>query len=602
MTDLTFEQLMGLEAVEDARLMPSTQILVSDSLKVLRPPPRASLSVWAQENIRLPAGVSATPGKLALWPTQTGIADAFGDPAIERCTLVKSVRTGLSTLITATVGAYVSNDPSPIMLLLPTDSDCRDVVVSDLDPIFSASPVLAGCMSDDTAEGERNTMTSRRFPGGSLKIVSARSPRNLRRHNVRILLIDEADAMLPGPEGSPVKLAEKRTLSFSNRKIIVGSTPTDEATSNVWRSYLESDQRVYEVPCPECGDFHEIRWKDIHWNEERDVWWGCPSCGAVVDENRKPAMVRAGRWRITKPETVNHAGFRLSALTSLLPNASWSALVDEFLAAKDDPALLQVFVNTILGEVWRQDEKQIDATALQSRAEHLDPDDMTITCGVDVQHDRLEAVLTGFRKNGDWCVLDQFVAWGDIVREDTPWEELDSYINQNFRGKNGSLIRISATAIDAGDGQTMDRVLSWCRGKLSRKIYPIKGASGVRPAISTPNMKSKSRLWIVGVDGVKSQIMGRLSAGSGIRFSDTLEARFYDELTSERHVLRYHRGQPVREWVRTPGKRAESLDCVVYAVAVRNLVRATVQESETSQPVTPPPRVVQSSWASLAPR
>ena len=61
--------------------------------------------------------------------------------------------------------------------------------------------------------GERDTLTSRRFASGSLKVVAARAPRNLRRHTARILLVDEADAMEIGPEGYPIRLAERRTLS-----------------------------------------------------------------------------------------------------------------------------------------------------------------------------------------------------------------------------------------------------------------------------------------------------------------------------------------------------------------------------------------------------
>ena len=63
-------------------------------------------------------------------------------------------------------------------------------------------------------------------------------------------MIDEADAIEVSAEGDPITLAERRTLSFGNRKIIVGGTPLIEATSHVCRSYGESDQRVFEVPCP----------------------------------------------------------------------------------------------------------------------------------------------------------------------------------------------------------------------------------------------------------------------------------------------------------------------------------------------------------------
>jgi phage terminase large subunit GpA-like protein len=96
---------------------------------------------------------------------------------------------------------------------LPTEADARDVVVSDIEPIFAASPAVAGILEADRSDDgtDRNTLQHRRFPGGSYKAVAAKAPRNLRRVTARVLLVDEADAMQTTPEGPPVKLAEKRT-------------------------------------------------------------------------------------------------------------------------------------------------------------------------------------------------------------------------------------------------------------------------------------------------------------------------------------------------------------------------------------------------------
>jgi phage terminase large subunit GpA-like protein len=109
----------------------------------------------------------------------------------------------------------------------------------------------------------------RRFAGGSLKVVASKAPRNLRRHTARVLFIDEADAMEITAEGSPIRLAERRTLTFADRKIVLGSTPLDEETSHVLRAYAQSDQRIYEVRCPECGNFTEILWQHIEWTGRR---------------------------------------------------------------------------------------------------------------------------------------------------------------------------------------------------------------------------------------------------------------------------------------------------------------------------------------------
>lgn len=574
------------------------------ALRALIPPPRLRLSEWIETHMRLPEGVSALPGRVTLWPYQREIADAISDPELERVTLVKPVRVGFTTLLTGALASYVANEPSPILALLPTEADCRDYVVSDLEPIFEATPALRGLLSADADETGRNTLLSRRFAGGSLKIVAAKSPRNLRRHNVRVLLIDEADAMEPGAEGSPITLAERRTLSFANRKIIIGSTPTIEETSNVLRSYARSDRRVFEVACPECGHWHEITWGDIQWpeGEPERAHYVCPECGSVVEERHKAAMVEGGRWRATAPHVHGHAGFRLNALVSTLANASWGKLAAEFVEAKRSPDTLQVFVNTILAQGWREAAEEIDEAALAARAEPfgldaIPPDVLVITAGVDVQRDRLEIVFLGWSRD-EVFVLGQSVIYGDPAGDDV-WSELDDALRTIWKHPAGGILRVDAAGVDAGDGETMDRVVAFCRARMARRIYALKGATGNRPAIKASDTKG-AKLFIVGVDGLKGQLASRLTRGRTVRFSDRLEARFYEELASERLIMRYVRGAPVRLWERIPGRRAESLDCVIYGMAVRNLVTANLdrREDEVASATMPKkaPAVVRSAW------
>ena len=136
-----------------------------------------------------------------------------------------------------------------ILYLLPTEADCRGFVVDDIEPMFDSTPILQGKLSSPSvARHDRNTMLHRLWNGGSLKVVAGKAPRNLRRHTARVLMIDEADAIEVSGEGDPIALAERRTLTFGDRKIIVGGTPIDASTSHVLRSYNESDQA--------CGNAH----------------------------------------------------------------------------------------------------------------------------------------------------------------------------------------------------------------------------------------------------------------------------------------------------------------------------------------------------------
>lgn len=582
-----------------------------NALASLRPPPKLTLSDWIERNVMLPSDVSALPGPVRLWPFQRDIADAIGDPSLERVTLVKPVRVGFTTLLTSALAGSVANDPSPILCLLPTEADCRDYMVSDIEPIFSASPALTGLLQrgSDEEAGNRDTLLYRRFPGGSLKVVAAKAPRNLRRHNVRVLLCDEVDGMENGAEGSPILLAEKRTLSFADRKIVVGSTPVFANTSHVLRSYAESDGRVFEVPCPECDAFNEIRWKDIHWQEGKPetAAYGCPHCGSLIDERHKPAMVANGRWRATRPEVRGHAGFRLNALVSLLANATWAKLAKEFLSAKDDPALLQVFTNTILAEGWNEGGEELDEGDLYSRREEFNLDRvpsevLAMTAGVDVQRDRLEATFLGWTESGECLVLGHRVIWGNPHDEET-WHELESLLNTRFPHDLGGRIGLDAVVVDSGDGETMERVYAYCFPRYRRKILAGKGVAGNRPWIEMSKVKNqRGRLFLIGVDGIKSHLVARLTRGKTIRFAGDLPASWFEQLASERIVVRYARGQPTRRFERISGKAAEALDCVVYGFAARQLVNVNwlerADELSRSEPLKqdPVPQVVKSSW------
>jgi phage terminase large subunit GpA-like protein len=52
----------------------------------------------------------------------------------------------------------------------------------------------------------------------------------------------------------------------------------------------------------------------------------------------------------------------------------------------------------------------------------------------------------------------------------------------------------------------------------------------------------------------------RLAHGETILFSDQLGADYFDQIRAERLVVRYTRGQPVKKWELTSGRRNEALD------------------------------------------
>jgi phage terminase large subunit GpA-like protein len=545
-------------------LSPAATLFKQRLYALAEPPALLKLSDWAEANIVLPEGSRARPGRYRNWPYMAELLDAMADPAVERITVIKSARVGYTKSLMVLMGAVAANDPSPTILLVPTDEDARGIAVDEVEPIVEATPALHGLIKKGRNDG-RNTLTRKALVGGaSIKILSARAPRKLRRHDCRVLLIDEADAMEITSEGDPIAIAEKRTLAQPGRKIIVGSTPTEEGISVVERLYSESDQRVYEVPCPECGTFHEIRWEDIVCEVEHDpttATYLCRSCGKLIVERHKPWMVEHGRWRATRPEITNHRGYRINALVSLLANATWPQLMDEWFRAKrGGPGELQPFVNQVLGRTWKTSINAVDADILRSRVEPfgfatdrrakviIPYPVLLITVGADVQDDRIEATVLGWPKVGAPYVLGH-VAFDGNTLDDAVWSKIDHWLKTaRWRNERGWRMGIDAIAIDSGgrEGRTQ-KIYNWCHARHSRRIYAVKGVAGPRRLWErAKKVKGAMRLVNVAVDVAKTAVLDMISRDpfpeelrgerdpSAAHFSDSLPEQWFEQVTNER--------------------------------------------------------------------
>lgn len=497
------------------------------------------------------------------------------------------MRVGYSTLLTATIASFVAADPSPILVVLPTEADCRDFTVSDIEPTFAATPCIASALTVERNELDRNTLLSRRFPGGSLRVVAAKAPRNLRRINIRILLLDEIDEFeSDGVQGDIMRLAERRTLSFSNRKIICGSTPIATESSYIMKAFEAGDQRVFEISCPSCGTFAEVTWGDIKWDENKPetAKWVCPSCGVFHGEEQKPAMVHAGRWRATKPEVRGHASFRLSALTSQLPNASWPILATEFLLAKHDAdkgdtSGLQAFVNTALAQPWAGPGETIADASFASMIEAfsleaMPPVAMYLFAGVDVQGDRLEVSICGFDKEGICHVLSHQRIWGSPDDPET-WSQLSQLLVQKYRHPWGGSIGITVTTIDSGFAT--EAVYNYCFARTGNRVWAIKGLPGNRVAMQRSTDKvvrgkstrNSGHLWLVGTHTLKMMLFRRMQSGQLLKFSADLDADYFEQLTSEKITYVYRAGRRWPKFEKISGRDNHAFDTLVYCHAAR---------------------------------
>ena len=297
---------------------------------------------------------------------------------------------------------------------------------------------------------------------------------------------------------------------------------------------------------------------------------------------------------------------------SALPHATWPKLVAQWEAAQGDDERVKAFVNLCLGEPWAEAADEIDEEALAGRAEGFDLDHvpaevLAVTVGADLADDRVELSVVGHGRDGAAYVLAHTVIWGSPLDNDT-WSEVEALLRQRWRHPHGGTLKVDAAVIDAGDGGHYDAVMAFCNARLGRRILAGKGVFGFSRAAITSSKTKKGRLFIVGVDSLKSQIINRLARGRTIRFSHTLDGSYFEQLASERRVVRMARGRPVARFERKPGAKAESLDALTYALAAKaalslNAAAFSQREDElrATVPVKPRQTVFPSRWMTDGP-
>ena len=575
--------------------MVSDAILQRQALELWKPPAKLTLSQWADAHAVLSAESAAEAGKWKTLAYQRGIMDAFTDPTVEMVVWMKSARVGATKIFNHLIGYHIHQDPCPLMVVQPTVEDAEGYSKDEIAPMLRDTPILRELVSEPKAKDGSNTILLKQFRGGALQMVGANSARGFRRVSRRVVLFDEVDGYPAStPEGDQIKLGIKRSEYYWNRKIGIASTPTTKEFSRVERWFLQSDQRRYYVPCPDCGHMQYLRWQQMKWEKDKPetAAYECENCQTLIPHRMKRWMVDRGEWRATAPsKQPGLVGFHLWAGYSYSPNASWEQLVREFLEVKSDPDQLRTFINTTLGEPFELDySNKLSADGLMARREPYAPGFcpkgvLTLTAGVDTQDDRLEVSVWGWGAGEEaWLIWHQ-VLHGDPALPEV-WAQLDHVLATEWDAEDGPPLKIRQMAVDSG-GHHAHSVYLYARERLAQGVVATKGSSSRdQPVINKGapvdiNWRGKlikrgGKVFSLGTDTAKTTLYGRLrhnDPGPGyIHFNEGADEDYFNQLTAEKQAVKTVRGFQVKEWVKTSGQRNEALDCFVYAYAALQLL------------------------------
>ncbi|MGR9045634.1 MAG: phage terminase large subunit family protein [Gammaproteobacteria bacterium] len=565
------------------------------------PLPPLSHSQWAERYFYLSAESAAEPGRWRSYPYQVGIMDAFDEFDVETITLMKSARVGYTKLINIDTGYHIHYDPCPQITVQPTIDDANGYSKDEIAPMLRDCQALDGLVSEAKSRDSKNTITKKGYPGGSLLIIGANSARGFRRVTARIIRFDEVDAYPPtaGHEGDQIQLGTKRTETYWNRKIALGSTPTIKNASRIEASFNRSDKRYYFMPCPVCKHRQYFRWKNISWPKDNPhrAYYVCENCKKEIDHKQKFDMIERGKWTATA-ESDRHAGFHIWAAYSYSPNATWGLIATRFADAEHyrqqtgDDSKLRTVINTDLGETYEEKGERVAIDLISGRGEEFEktvlPEGvLVITAAADVQKDRIECEIVGWGLGYESWSLDYRVMHAAIDTSDPDdicWKELDDILEREFITSTGIKLRVVTMAVDSG--YATDAVKTFVKPRQIRRVYAVKGSSQPwSPLVSRPSQKSIKKgffIYPVGTDTAKSLFYSRLKKTRGnpgfCHFPEKYGDDYFKMLTSEELKTKYVKGVEMRYYALKRGiKRNEALDTRIYNMAALEILNPNLQ-------------------------
>jgi len=558
---------------------------------------RLKVSEWAEQKRFLPQGLTSMPGpwRNEVTPYLVEIMDCFSmSSPVQKVAIMKGTQLGFTVGVGENwIGYMIDNAPGPMLFVSGDKTMAEAVIEVRVDRMIET----AGLQNKIFAQAEKahkkktgDTKSKKEFAGGFLLAVGPHSGSKLRVFSIRYLLFDEVDAYPQETrnEGDPISLAERRTDAFEQvRKILYISTALIDHMSRIKPLFRGGDQRYYFVPCKHCGHMQILKWDHIKYEvDERGIliWnsvhYECDKCGGHWKNGDKAEFLGLGEWRPTAESTEpNYRSYHLNALYSPAGMRSWESICQQWLKAKNDPVLLRVFVNTVLGETWVDKGEAPRYERIMIRREDYEIGTcpgkaLLVTVGADIHADRIEAEIVAWGKDKESWSIDYQVLYGDTSEdEDEVWNELRGLLKNEYAGHS-----VQMAFIDSG--YNTPQTYSFC-DRFESGVFPVMGDSRVGKRAKLFMLRDISGYQVKRVDlytdQLKQELYGYLEKGTPepgqdypfgyCHFPIEYGEKYFRQLTAEERYKETTRTGAVRHvWHLKSGRRNEAHDCRIYAM------------------------------------
>ena len=526
-------------------------------------PRRPSLDTWIARHCRPTDGPGAGR-RLALEPWQRGFLQAIDRERKPIVSLMSAAQIGKSMLALG-IGIRAAVDGQGCLLASATEVSIRDLA-RRLDATLEHAPSLAlRFPSPRSGPGARASWKDRRVDGGGwIGLAASGSASQLASRTCKVALADEVSrwpARVRSGEGHPLTLLRARLSDWGDDgRLLAISSPVHPADA-IALLFRDGDRRRMEYVCGGCGCRTPFLWDlTVGRGVGEQPLVACQRCGALHAEKARRRMLRTGVWvpQKAQPTDEGSISFQLGRLDSA--RASLGSIVQEFRRAtrgaeRGDPRALATFLNIVLGLPGESGGADVDKLYdLRGSFGQLALEQ--VTCGIDVQDDRLVYVILGFdAANAHVQVVHFGVVLGD-PRDSQVWTDIADELDTHR-----APLPVSIVSVDCG--YLTATVKSECTRR--RWWVPSVGRSGSARAIATT--VGKSGLAVVGKDDAASWWTGRIDAGR-VQLPATVSRRETAELLAA-ECLTAVAGGALR-WRTIEGRPNHLWDAALLAVHARH--------------------------------
>lgn len=451
-------------------------------------------------------------------------------PEVQMTAYMLASRMGKTEDLSNIIGHGISEVPRRILVMYPTISQAekwsKETFTQEL---VNPTPELCELIGDESGKRKSgNTILHKLFPGGVLNAFGSNAPGEMRRAKGNLLIADEIDAIdfSESDEGDPLEIFWVRGSEYPDTIKIAASYPSLKGRSKIESIMLQSDWRVWMVPCVHCGREFVLHRKQLRYDRSNleAAWVECPEGGCRINDADRMTMIRAGRWEATRPFT-GIAGFHGSRMMSPHPpqkgfksHLHWAAFEEiKIEKAENREKALRVLVNTFDAETYQPPaEEKPDPIGLESECYDylsrvgenqlsIPAGVLVITCGFDVQGDRIEAEFVGWGLNGQSWGLGYHVLNGNTL-EPAVWQKLDDLLSlSEFVHPCGKTLRAVSVFGDAK--YRHDKVTAFTVPRQPRGVFAVYGSTVLgKPIVGEPKKHGREISYEIGTHEAKSLI------------------------------------------------------------------------------------------------